>query len=116
LRKLFFFAGLVAPALIAPAQAACPAHVPGDTVHWVMAVCALRAETDDFESPAVQKCMTRQFKKDKVSTKSPPDCTLNVKYKKEWCQSLVDGKHQKSVEGCMKSLKTVPEVVKNGGA
>ncbi len=95
--------------------AACPANLAGKTAHWAVAVCEARTGTDDFESPAVQSCITAALADHKIDANRPPDCSNNKSLKKEWCEYLANNGSRINATECMKSTKTIPRVVSTDG-
>jgi hypothetical protein len=92
----------------------CPSHIRGDTIHWVVAVCEQRSETDDFESPAVQDCLADTIAKDNLDEIGKHNCKLNARYKREWCSVSGDATDEASAK-CFVSPTLLPRVVVEGG-
>jgi hypothetical protein len=101
--------------LFAHADDKCPNYVSGATIDWAIAVCEVRSETDDFESPAVQDCLRRIVIEDKIKNTSPENCKLNTRYKKEWCAHFVEYRKNSTMPECMESQSSIPKNVLNGG-
>ena len=96
------------------AEDVCRGGVPGDTYQWAIALCEVRSGTDDFESPAVQACLNRISRDDKIHPKSGSNCALNTTYKKEWCKQFVEIGRFSSIGVCLKSEEATPMSVRNG--
>ena len=92
----------------------CPSNIRGESIHWVVAVCEKRSETDDFELPSVQKCIADTIAKDKLERVAKHNCKLNADYKKEWCE--IPGEASKeAASNCFASPTILPRVVLEGG-
>lgn len=115
LKSLALTAFALPLSVAAGARDACPSNIRGQTIHWIVAVCEARAETDDFESPAVQDCVAAMDAKYKIQSSTAQNCRLNALYKREWCASIPDSGGQRSASKCFKSSRTLPRVVLNGG-
>lgn len=96
------------------ARAACPPNITGDTIFWVIALCQARAETDDFESPAVQDCIENIASRNQAVRQPSTDCKSNAVYKRAWCETMVKNGVEPSVSECVKSSTAIPPVVRNG--
>lgn len=115
-KSLFFFGLTLTSLACFGSDTMCPANITGKTQHWAIAVCELRASTDDFENDKVQKCISVLIKTDKIDMNKEPVCALNTKYKTELCKYSVEEKYEKSISECLQSTKNIPEVVLNDGA
>jgi hypothetical protein len=103
------------PLLCFAENSSCPKNIAGETQHWMIVVCEMRAGSDKFDNVNVQKCIFDLVEKDGFEMLGPPDCKLNEKYKKEWCQTVVDWNPDKTLRACMKSTKNIPAIVVEGG-
>lgn len=92
----------------------CPSNIRGETIHWVVAVCEKRSETDDFESPAVQQCLADTMAKGKLEKIGKQNCELNARYKREWCSVPGDATDEAASQ-CFASPTLLPRVVVDGG-
>ncbi|WP_434634944.1 hypothetical protein [Chromobacterium sp. CV08] len=101
-----------------PIFAACPAGAPGEPMHWIIAVCQQRNESDEIESPKMQSCIFSTAKANKIDPGKPSAhaCQAKQKLKAEWCLGMKRDGLVDSVDGCVRSADTVPDVVTQGGA
>ncbi|WP_147297172.1 hypothetical protein [Chromobacterium vaccinii] len=88
MRRLLSFLALASASL--PALAACPANTPGEPLHWAIAICQQRYETDEIESPKMQSCIFSTAKAHQVDPAKPSAnaCAINLQLKKKWCAGL----------------------------
>jgi hypothetical protein len=98
----------------ADAKPVCPANIAGNTFHWAIALCAVQAETDDYDSPDVQQCIERLMIRDKIKVWPDSNCKLNARYKREWCRQLVKSGVEHTVSTCTNSLYAIPRNVRKG--
>ncbi|MBP4044844.1 hypothetical protein [Chromobacterium violaceum] len=97
-----------------PARAACPANAPGEPMHWAIAICQQRYETDEIESPKMQSCIFSTAKEPgKPATNA---CAINLQLKRKWCAGLKHNGVAGSVDACIRSRDALPKVVAQGGA
>ncbi|MCD4503883.1 hypothetical protein [Chromobacterium piscinae] len=101
-----------------PALAACPANAPGEPLHWAIAICQQRYETDEIESPKMQSCIFSTAKSYKIEPGKPVAnaCAINLQLKKKWCAELKKSGAADSIDACVRSRDAVPETVAQGGA
>ncbi|MGC0153215.1 hypothetical protein ACPRNU_12200 [Chromobacterium vaccinii] len=116
MRNLLIALALASTSL--PTLAACPAGAPGEPMHWVIAVCQQRNESDEIESPKMQSCIFAAAKANKIDPAKPSAkaCSAKLKLKAEWCRGMKKDGLIDSVDGCVRSADTVPDVVTQGGA
>lgn len=94
---------------------ACPDYLAGETFDWATVVCEVRNGTDDYLSPAMQSCVKRLVKRDGIGKTPYQNCELNLRYKREWCAYLVKYGGEKSVAQCIKSTRSIPKDISDGG-
>jgi hypothetical protein len=113
-RTLLSFALIVSFNPFAIAQNSCEAGTAGDTMQWAIALCEVRAETDDFESPCVQACLKRLISRDHIKNQPYVNCKLNLRYKTEWCGNVVRLGAESTVAACVGSRQAIPRNVHQG--
>lgn len=89
---------------------AAPCAVPGELVHWQADYCMNRSETDDFVAPAVQRCMSREGKRQFADA-----CVAKTEYKRKLCSMAVANGLETSQGACMKDRGFSGPTVRNGG-
>ncbi|MEO2219197.1 hypothetical protein ABGV49_19255 [Chromobacterium vaccinii] len=116
MRRLLSVLALASASL--PALAACSANAPGEPLHWAIAICQQRYETDEIESPKMQSCIFSTAKTYKIDPAKPAAnaCAINLQLKKKWCAGLEKTGAADSVDACVRSRDAVPEAVAQGGA
>ncbi len=111
-RKLFAFTVL---SLIAPlGHCACPANLAGATYDWATAVCILRTGII-VESPQLRACVEKLAATDKIPKTPQQNCSLNERYKTEWCALAVKDGVERSISECVKSKTSGPDGVMGAG-
>jgi len=95
--------------LLAPLAHAAPCAIPGELMHWQADYCMSRSETDDFEAPSVQRCLSKEQQR-----KQPDSCAAKADYKQKLCAQAVANGFQPSTAACMKNRQFSGPTVRNG--